>query len=161
MKLPHKIIYGIVLILVIARAVGATVNQYEYLDSRYWFGYDYDSKINFYLERLQEGMFVEPILLFLMVAGLIIRKYSGWILTLLLPFLILLYTIGNLLGLVDFWGITPVVPFIIYYVLLIILNISKVRKQIFSVNSTQKALQGNLLTISMSMALILELTLVN
>ena len=159
MKRSQKIIYGILLFLVVAKTRAVIYKQYEYLEIRYLFGHYYDNQFDFYLERIQEGMFVEPLLLFLMVAGLLIRKYAGWILTLLLPSLVLFYTIANLLGLVDFWGIVPVPFFIFYYVLLIILNINNVR-EIFKVESTKKALQGNMTTFCMSLGILLILTLI-
>lgn len=149
MKLYQRVIYLILLLLIAIKAIGVSYHQYESLGIRYLFGYHYDSKFDFYFERIQEGMFIEPLLLILMVVGLLIKNYSGWILTLLLPSVILIYTIAYLLGLVDFWGIIDIPNFIFYYVLLIALNISKIR-QIFNVDSIKMALTGNLIAISIS-----------
>ncbi|AHM59242.1 hypothetical protein D770_04875 [Flammeovirgaceae bacterium 311] len=130
----HIIVYGVLLLLVVSKAIASLYHLYDYSS---W-GFD-----------LRIGMLIEPILLLIMVLGLIIRKYTGWILALLLPSIILIYTIANLLGLVDFWGIIEIQYFIFYYVLLITLNIKKVR-QVFDIESTKIALRGNLTTISLS-----------
>ncbi|AHM63378.1 hypothetical protein D770_25665 [Flammeovirgaceae bacterium 311] len=156
MRLSLKIIYLILLLLIATKAVTVIYQQYEYLERRYLFGQLYDNKFDFYIERLQEGMFLEPMLLILMVAGLIKRKYVGWVFTLIIPTVVLIYTIANLLGLVDFWGIIEVPYFVFYYVLLIALNIPKVR-QIFNVDSIKMTLTGNLIAISISINFIVAL----
>jgi hypothetical protein len=143
MKLVHIIVYGFLLLLVISKAVASLYHLYDLLS--------WGPDINI-------GMLVEPILLLLMVLGMIVRRYTGWILSLLLPSIVLFYTIANLLELVNFWGIIEIQYFIVYYILLIALNINMVR-QMFNVESTKRALQGNLTTISLSIGFLLALTL--
>lgn len=156
MKLSHKIIYLTFLILALVSLVLATYTQYEALTFMPLIGFGYESKLDFYLAKLQDGMFIEPFLLILMVAGLIIRKYAGWVLTLLFPSLIVYYAIANLLDLVVFWGIVDISKFIFCYALLITLNIPKVR-QIFKVDSIKMALTGHLIAISISIGFIIAL----
>ena len=58
---------------------------------------------DYLINRLRNGSYIKPALYFLTVFGLFIRNYKGWIMTLLMPYTMILYTLAELIGLTEIW----------------------------------------------------------